>query len=52
MPQGRFVDKVNEQAFATGLYATFASELSKRLTSMRSTMGANSNMEMVAGSPG
>jgi two-component system sensor histidine kinase/response regulator len=37
--------------FAAGLYATFASELSELLTSMRSTMGGNSDVEMVAGPP-
>jgi signal transduction histidine kinase/DNA-binding response OmpR family regulator len=37
---------------APSLYATFASELSELLTSMRSTMHANPGVEMVAGSPG
>jgi CheY-like chemotaxis protein len=38
--------------FAAGLYATFASELSELLTSMRDTMRANPGVEVVAGSPG
>jgi HPt (histidine-containing phosphotransfer) domain-containing protein len=38
--------------FAAGLYTTLASELSELLTSMRSTMGAHSSVEMLAGSPG
>jgi two-component system, sensor histidine kinase and response regulator len=38
--------------FAADLYATLASELSELLTSMRSTMGANPGVEMVAGSAG
>jgi CheY-like chemotaxis protein/HPt (histidine-containing phosphotransfer) domain-containing protein len=38
--------------FAADLYAKFASELSALLSSMRSTMGANPSVEMVAGPPG
>jgi two-component system sensor histidine kinase/response regulator len=38
--------------FAAGLYATFASDLSELLTSMRSTRRANPRVAMVAGSPG
>jgi signal transduction histidine kinase/DNA-binding response OmpR family regulator len=38
--------------FAADLYATFASELSGLLTSMRSTMRAHPSVEVVAGSPG
>ncbi len=38
--------------FAAGLYATFASELSELLTSMRSTMSASPSEAMVAGPPG
>ena len=38
--------------FAAGLYATFASELSELLTSMRSTMSATPSEAMVAGPPG
>ncbi len=38
--------------FAAGLYATFASELSGLLTSMRSTMRAHPSVEVVAGAQG
>jgi CheY-like chemotaxis protein/HPt (histidine-containing phosphotransfer) domain-containing protein len=46
------IGRNSDLRFAAGLYATFASELSELLTSMRSTMGANSGVEVVAGSPG
>ena len=38
--------------FAAGLYATFASDLSELLTSMRNTMRANPGVEMVPGRKG
>jgi hypothetical protein len=37
---------------AESLYVTFASELSEVLISMRRTLGAKPDMEMVAGWPG
>jgi two-component system, sensor histidine kinase and response regulator len=46
------IGRNSDLRFIAGLYATFASELSELLTSMRSTMGANSGVEVVAGSPG
>ncbi len=44
--------RTSDLRLAASLYATFASDLSELLTSMRNTMGANPRVEMVAGPPG